>query len=133
MAEASLNRVTLIGRVGGNVEVRQAGQTQVANVSLATTKTIRSQDKDPREETEWHNLTFWGKKAEIAQKYVSKGTKLYVEGEIKHREKDGKKYDSITVQEFVIMSSPTAKPAAPPKPVPPPVADPFSSDDEYPF
>ena len=78
MAKGSLNKVMLIGNVGQDVKYTNNG-TAVAKISIATSEV----DKDKVEHTEWHNVTFFGKLADIVHQYVSKGTKLYVEGRMK--------------------------------------------------
>lgn len=82
----SINKVILIGNVGKTPEVRTVGDTKVANFTLATTEKFKD-----KEETEWHNIAIWGKLAEVVEKYVDKGTQLYVEGRIKTEKytKDG--------------------------------------------
>jgi single-strand DNA-binding protein len=77
-----MNVVNLLGRVGRDPEVRftSAGQT-VANVSLATNE-VWIKDGNKQQRTEWHRLVFWGKQAEVVQKYVHKGDQLAVEGKI---------------------------------------------------
>lgn len=84
-----MNKAILIGNVGKEPEIRktQSG-ISVANFSLATSKKIKGEDK-----TEWHRIVAWDKLAEIVEKYVHKGDKLMIEGEIETRdyEKDGQK------------------------------------------
>ena len=84
-----MNKAILIGNVGKEPEIRktQSG-ISVANFSLATSKKIKGEDK-----TEWHRIVAWDKLAEIIEKYVHKGDKLMIEGEIETRdyEKDGQK------------------------------------------
>lgn len=72
----SINKVILVGRLGQDPEVRQAGESKVCNISLATSE----KRKNKEDVTEWHNLVFWGPAAEIMQKYAQKGTLMYVEG-----------------------------------------------------
>ena len=84
-----MNKAILIGNVGKEPEIRktQSG-ISVANFSLATSKKIKGEDN-----TEWHRIVAWDKLAEIIEKYVHKGDKLMIEGEIETRdyEKDGQK------------------------------------------
>lgn len=82
----SINKAILIGFCGKTPEVRTVGDTKVANFTLATTEKFKD-----KEETEWHNIAIWGKLAEVVEKYVDKGTQLYVEGRIKTEKytKDG--------------------------------------------
>lgn len=87
----SVNRVFLIGRVGSDVTIRTAGDQKVASFTLATSEKYKGKDGNMVENTEWHNISIWGKLAEVAEKYVTKGTQLYVEGKIKTEkyQKDG--------------------------------------------
>jgi len=81
-----LNKVMLIGNVGNAPEIRvTASGLSVAMFSVATTKKWKDKDGKQQEDTQWHKVSFMGKPAEIIQKYVEKGTKLYVEGELVHR------------------------------------------------
>lgn len=79
----SLNKILLIGNVGQDPQVRTVGDQKVATFTLATTEKRKDKSGNPIQETEWHNITIWGKLAEVAEKYVTKGTPLYVEGKIK--------------------------------------------------
>ena len=79
----SVNRVILVGRVGQEVNVRTVGDQKVASFTLATSEKYKGKDGNMVETTEWHNISIWGKLAEVAEKYVTKGTQLYLEGKIK--------------------------------------------------
>ncbi len=85
----SLNKVMLIGNVGNDPEVRYvdgpSGQAKVAQFSVATTERFRSRSGENRDITEWHNIVVWRGLADVAEKYVKKGTQLYVEGRIRTR------------------------------------------------
>jgi single-strand DNA-binding protein len=85
-----VNKAILVGRVGKDPEVQTStsGKT-VAKFSLATTEKYKD-----KETTEWHNIVLWNKLAEIAGKYVNKGSLLYIEGKITTNswEKDGAKH-----------------------------------------
>lgn len=84
----SVNKVILLGNVGRDPEVRYPSQGQtVASFPLATSDrayTTSSGTQVP-ERTEWHNLVMWGRNAEVAEKYIRKGTRLYVEGRLRTR------------------------------------------------
>ena len=88
-----VNKVTLLGRVGREVEVKNFENGKIAKFSLATSKRYKTRDGEKKEETQWHDITVSGKLADIAEKYVGKGSMLYVEGEIKYKsyEKNGEK------------------------------------------
>lgn len=88
----SVNKVILLGNVGKEPEVRMAGEHKVATFSVATTErgyTLQNGTQVP-ERTEWHNVVAWKGLAEIIEKYVHKGDKLYIEGKIKTRSYDDK-------------------------------------------
>lgn len=84
----SINRITLLGNVGGDPDVRILdGGIKVASFTLATTErsyTKRDGTVMP-ERTEWHNIVLWRGLADIAEKYIKKGTKLYIEGPLRTR------------------------------------------------
>jgi single-strand DNA-binding protein len=91
---AGVNKVILIGNLGADPEVRhlQNGAT-VANFRIATSETYRDKTSgEKREQTEWHNVVAWRALGEIAEKYLRKGNKVYVEGKLRTRQwqdKDG--------------------------------------------
>jgi len=91
---ASLNRVSLIGNVGKDPEVRfLPSGDPVASFSLATSESWKDKSGEKQEKTEWHRIEVFGKLAEIVQQYVTKGSKLFVEGTLVYDEweKDGVK------------------------------------------
>ena len=111
----SLNKVTLIGNLGNDPEVRSTtGGNRVATFSLATSRTWNDQSGQRQEKTEWHRCVVWNTKgsqlADIVEKYVHKGDKLYIEGRIEYRQwqdKDGQtRYSTeINVRELIMLSS----------------------------
>jgi len=103
----SLNKVTLIGSVGKDPDIRKTQDGKlIASFSLATSESWKDKSSGERKQnTEWHRIVIFGQLAEIVEKYVKKGSKLYVEGQLKTREwadKDGvKKYTTeIVLQGF---------------------------------
>ena len=81
----SLNKVMLIGNVGGEPEIRMtANGSKAAKFSLATNRKWTSKSGAEQEKTEWHRLTCFGKLADIVEQYVHKGDRLYVEGRIEY-------------------------------------------------
>ncbi|MFA7116729.1 MAG: single-stranded DNA-binding protein [Bacteroidales bacterium] len=87
----SLNKIMLIGNVGKDPEIKHLDTgTVVASFSLATTEKFKTKAGDVKEQTEWHNIVCWRKLAEIAEKYVKKGSQLYVEGSIRTRSYNNK-------------------------------------------
>ena len=128
----SLNKVQLIGNVGRDPEVRYLDSgVAVATFTLATTDrayTLTNGTRVP-ERTEWHNIVLWRGLAEVAEKYVRKGDKLYIEGKIRSRSYD----DQNGVKRYIVeifgdnmeMLSPrTSQNAAPAAPATQPVAQP---------
>ena len=90
----SINRVILIGRVRKDVEVRTTDNSKVASFTLATSERFKDRNGEVKEQTEWHNIVVWGKLADVCEKYVQKGSTLYVEGKLRTRswdDKDGNK------------------------------------------
>ena len=90
---SSLNRVMLIGRLGGDPEVRYTASGQaVANCNLATSDKYKDKAGEWQERTEWHRVKMFGRLAEIAGEYLKKGRQVYVEGSIrteKYTDKEG--------------------------------------------
>ncbi|ABK46150.1 single-strand binding protein [Magnetococcus marinus MC-1] len=82
----SLNKVQLIGNLGADPEVRytQAGKA-MANLNIATSESWNDQQGQRQERTEWHRVVIFGKAAEIAQQYMRKGSKVYIEGQLQTR------------------------------------------------
>jgi len=81
-----LNKVILIGNLGRDPEARftQDG-TCVCNVNMATTERFKTRNGERQERTEWHRVVLWGKLGEIANQYLHKGSKVYIEGKIETR------------------------------------------------
>jgi single-strand DNA-binding protein len=81
-----VNKVILIGNLGRDPELRSTASGQpVANFSLATNRRWRDRDGNRQEQTEWHNIVCWGRQAEVAAQYLTKGKQIYVEGRIQTR------------------------------------------------
>lgn len=79
----------LIGRCGKDAEVRTVGDNKVASFTLATTEKYKDRNGQLQENTEWHNIVIWGKLADVAERYVQKGTQLFIEGKIKTEKYSG--------------------------------------------
>jgi single-strand DNA-binding protein len=90
----SLNKVMLIGNVGSDPEVRYlennpqnpGNNVKVATVRLATTERYRDRNGEQRENTEWHTVVLWRNNADVAEKYVHKGSQIYIEGKLRTRQ-----------------------------------------------
>lgn len=103
-----LNKVTLIGNLGKDPEIQQLeGNITVAKFSLATTEIFKDQKGQSTSKTEWHTVILWRSLAEMAAKYLKKGSMVYIEGKLKTRDfedKEGKKhYVTEIVAEQLIM------------------------------
>ena len=103
---ASLNRVMLIGNLGGDPEMRYTQNNQsVCNFRMATTDVWNDKSGQKQERTEWHRIVVWGRQAEACANFLKKGRSCYVEGRIQTREwedKDGtKRYTTEVVAERV--------------------------------
>lgn len=84
-----VNKVILIGNVGADPDVRYLeGGTAVANLRLATTESYKNKNGEKVDQTEWHNIVLWRGLAEIVEKYVHKGMRLYIEGRLRTRSWD---------------------------------------------
>lgn len=151
---ASVNRVTIIGNLGRDPEMRTfPSGDQVANVTIATTdKWKDKQSGEMKEATEWHRVVFNGRLAEIAGQYLRKGSQVYVEGSLRTRkwtdQAGVEKYsteiraDNMQMlgvrQDAAPAPSPAARPAPPPQRQAPAPAPSASSgfddlDSEIPF
>ena len=142
---SSLNKATIIGRVGSDPEVRylENGNT-VAKFSIATSESYTNKAGEKVENTEWHRIEAWDKLAQIIEKYVKKGSLLYVEGKIKtdkYTDKDGtEKYStSIRINEMKMLGSKPERSSENPEPVNPALKNapkqlvPEAVDDDLPF
>jgi len=91
----SVNKVILLGNVGKDPDVRHLeGGATVASFPLATSETYKNKSGEKVTTTEWHNVVVWRGLADVADKYVKKGTQLYIDGRIRTRsynDKDGNK------------------------------------------
>jgi len=102
---SGVNKVILIGNLGGDPEVRTLDSgAKVAKFTLATSETWKDKNTgEKKTETEWHNVVLWKGLAEIAEKYLKKGSKVYVEGRLKSRSWE----DSEGVKRYAIDISGT--------------------------
>lgn len=109
----SVNKVILVGNVGRDPDVMTtASGTKVAHLSLATSRRIQ-RDGGFEDRTEWHRLTLWDRLARIAEDYVRKGDRLYVEGRVEYDsfEKNGVTIPTteVHVRELVMLGSPNGR------------------------
>jgi single-strand DNA-binding protein len=107
MAEG-LNRVTLIGNLGQDPEIRYTqGAQAVLNLRMATTEKFQNRDKEWQERTEWHTVVMWGKRGEALSKFLSKGARICVEGRLQTRswedKSGGKRYTTEIVATNLLL------------------------------
>jgi single-strand DNA-binding protein len=100
-----LNKVMIIGHLGADPEVKYLPSGDaVANMRIATTERWKSKDGEKKEATEWHNVAVFGKLAEIIEKYLHKGSKVYVEGKLRTRKwQDKEGHDRYTTEIVIDM------------------------------
>ena len=88
---AGVNKVILIGNLGKDPEVRYLDRgVAVENFSLATTENYKNKEGERVRQTEWHNIVLWRGLAEVAEKWLKKGSSVYIEGKIRHRKWEDK-------------------------------------------
>jgi len=138
---ANVNKVILQGHLGADPELKTTeGGVSYTRIGLATTDRRKDKTGNPKEKTEWHRVTFFGKQAEIAAEHLKKGDSVYLEGRLSYGsyEKDGVKYYTIDIlaQELKFNSSKrdgdnagSAKTNPPPAPAP----EAEFNDDDIPF
>ncbi len=120
---AGLNKVTLIGNLGRDPELRYtANGRPVANFTLATNESWTNREGEREERTEWHRIVAWGKLAEICAEHLSKGKQVYIEGRIQTRDwedREGNKRQTteINANQRIMLGrrgeAPTENPDAP--------------------
>ena len=153
-----INKVILVGNVGADPEVRSLESgVKTARLRLATTERIfNRQTNETTEQTEWHTVIFWRGLADVVDKYVRKGSQIYIEGSIHYRDwqgSDGQRHftTEITASDLKLLGrraegaqpqqsvqqpqyQPPQYPAPQPVAVPPqPAAVPMQDDDDLPF
>ena len=102
MQKGSVNRVILVGHLGGDAESRYTPSgTAVANFNVATNESRKNAEGDFQDHTEWHRCVLFGRPAETAAQYLKKGQMVYVEGRLRTRsweDKEGNKRTTTEVQ-----------------------------------
>ena len=100
-----INKVILIGNVGQDPEIRYTGDvnngTKVATLRVATTERYRDRSGNLQEHTEWHSIVAWRNIADVVEKYVKKGTQVYIEGRLRSRSWDDQNGNKRYVTEIV--------------------------------
>jgi len=117
----SINKVILVGNVGKDPEVRYLDSgVAVANFPFATSETYKNKNGEKVTTTEWHNIVLWRGLAEVVEKYVKKGSQLYLEGKIRSRswdDRDGnKRYTTEIVADTMQMLGRRSDESATPQP-----------------
>lgn len=137
---AGVNKVILVGNLGKEPEVRSLESgAKVATFSLATSESYKDKNSGERiEKTEWHNVVFWRGLAEIAEKYLSKGSQVYIEGKIQTRSYEDKegatRYTTeIVGQQMTMLGGRNADSSTAPKVDAPPVSESQDPTDDLPF
>ena len=98
----SVNKVILVGRLGRDPESRFTASGQaVCNFSLATDRSYKDRNGQTQKQTEWHKIVVWGKLAEICQKFLKKGSQIFVEGRIQSRQWEDQQGQKRTAFEIV--------------------------------
>ncbi len=102
---SGVNKVLLIGRLGGDPEVRYTTNGgAVANFNLATNENWTDKNGQKQERTEWHRVVIWGKMAELCGQYLSKGRQAYVEGRLQTREWNDKEGNKRYTTEIIAQN-----------------------------
>lgn len=130
---AGVNKVILVGNLGKDPEVRHLENgAAVANFPIATTESYKDKNGNRQEQTEWHNIVLWRGLADIAEKYLRKGSQVYIEGKLRSRSWEDKEGNTRYITEVigdnltmlggkppaesndspVVKSNPATKPAA---------------------
>lgn len=111
---SSINKVILIGHLGQDVDLKYLPSGDaVANISIATSESWKDKDGNKKESTEWHRIAMFGKTAEIAGKYLKKGSHVYIEGKLqtkKWTDKEGQERYTTEVRcdRMQMLGSPAA-------------------------
>lgn len=99
---AGVNKVILIGNLGKDPEVRHLESgASVANFPIATTESYKDRNGNRQDQTEWHNIVLWRGLADIAEKYLRKGSQVYIEGKLRSRSWEDKEGNTRYITEVV--------------------------------
>ncbi len=125
-----INKVILVGHLGRDPEIRSTTSgTPVGNFSLATNRQWKDRDGQRQEETEWHQIVVWGRQAEVAGQYLSRGRQVYIEGRLQTRSWEDrnsgeKRYKTEVVCEILKFLGGRGDTGGPPGPQGPPPYEP---------
>jgi len=99
---AGINKVIFVGNLGKDPEIRSLDNgVKVASFSLATSESYKNKEGQRIEQTEWHNIVMWRGLAEVAEKYLKKGSQIYLEGKIRTRSWDDKEGNKRYTTEII--------------------------------
>jgi single-strand DNA-binding protein len=116
----SLNKVQLIGNLGADPELRSTTSgTRVATLSVATSRQWSGRDGQEQEKTEWHRVICWDRLAEVCERYLKRGDRVYIEGSIEYRQWEGQdgqtRYTTeIRAREMIMLGGRGDRSEAPP-------------------
>ncbi len=135
-----VNKAIIVGNLGQDPDTRyMPSGSAVTNISIATSEKWKDkQTGEPKERTEWHKVSMFGRLAEIAAEYLRKGSQVYIEGKLqtdKWQDKDGNdRYTTkIVASQMQMLGSPRNSPAPASESTPPAHPDPDDFDDDIPF
>lgn len=122
---SGVNKVILIGNLGNDPETRTIeGGAKVANFSIATTERYKDKNGNPVDKTEWHNIVMWRGLADVAEKYLKKGSQVFIEGKLRTRSWDdqsgNKRYTTeILAENMTLLGKPEGNSGGQNRPTPP--------------
>ena len=100
---SGINKAILVGNLGREPDIRSSSKGEtIANLALATSETWKDKEGNKQERTEWHRVSVFGKLADVCQKYLHKGSKIFVEGKLQTRKWDKNGVDQYTTE--VVLS-----------------------------
>jgi len=143
----SVNKAIIVGRLGDDPEIRDAGGTPVASMSIATDESYTDNSGQEVDQTEWHDVVAFGRTAEVCERYLSKGSQVYVEGPLqtsKYTDSDDIDRSSTEIKALTVQFLETPDAGGDgamnqPDPAPEPTSqesngqDAFEPDDDLPF
>lgn len=134
---SSFNKIIIVGYLGRDPETRYTPQcTAVCNISVATTEKRKDKAGESQDVTTWFRVTFWGRQAEVAGQYLSKGKQVYVEGRLRQEEytdREGNRRQTLEVHATELQFLSTPRDGADHQSDAPASAPPAGDDDDIPF
>lgn len=121
----AVNKIFLLGRTGKDFEVKTIGDAKCAQFTLATSERYKDRNGEMQENTDWHNIVCWRRTADIVEKYVKKGSQLFIEGKVKYRsyetDRGEKRYvTDIVAERIELLGKPEGQQNPSPSPAPAP-------------